>query len=261
MHYNCKTMIVMPVDGNDEFLDVTSRLWLAQRGDPSLLIIDTFGRLSNNPILYARLASHPRVELASLNLKYPTCVGHTSDPCAFAYDYAFSRCHTRYMLSTHVDAFPLHRDVVEFMEEQVQTCPVVGWGMSPRGPEAQRAFERGQPYPENNPYSDDTMGMVCTIYDIPTLDRAAASFSIRRGHHEFGLPRSGAAWGWPDTETTFSKIMIAKGVPMKFLGRETNYENQETEHWLHARSVRWGMHQRHVEALARANALCKEWQI
>lgn len=255
-------MIAIPCDGNDDFLDVSTRLWLAQDGEPSMLIIDTFGRLDGNPELKARLANHPRVELASLNLKRPTCVGHSSDPCAYAHDYALTRCHTRFLLTTHVDVFPLHKGVVQFMEREAATCPVVGWAMSPRGPEAYRAHESGSPPPTTNPYSDGVMGMVCTIHDIPAMDRAGAAWSIRRGHHEFGLPRThGAEWGWPDTETTFAKVMEKQGVPMRFLGRETNCENQETEHWLHARNARSGVQQRHAIALARGQSLCETWGV
>ncbi|MDB5345230.1 MAG: hypothetical protein JWP89_3607 [Schlesneria sp.] len=252
-------MIVIPCDGNDDFLDVSSRLWLAQDGEPSLLVIDTFGRLDGNPELKSKLRDNPRVELASLNLKHPTCSGHVSDPVAYAHDYAFARCHTKYLLATHVDVFPLHRGVVTYMESQMNYGGVAGWGMSPRGPEAKHAWENGLPYPEMNPFSDAVMGMVCTIYDIPTLDRSGASWSIRRGHHEFALPRVQSEWGWPDTETTFAKIMAHQGVTMRFLGRETNFENQETEHWLHARSVRIGMQERHVAALNRAAALAASW--
>ena len=57
------------------------------------------------------------------------------------------------------------------------------------------------------------------------------------------------SWGWPDTETTFSWIMDKHGVKMLFLGRETNYENQETEHWLHARSLYQKQEERHLLAL------------
>lgn len=255
------TMIVIPCDGNHDFLDVSTRLWLAQDGFPSLLVIDTFGQLDKATELKQRLVNHPRVEVASLNLKKPTCTGHTSDPCAYAHDYAFARCHSPFLLATHVDVFPLHRGVVRFMEHEAATCAVVGWGMSPRGPEADYACKNGTPYPVPNPYSDGVMGMVCTIYHIPTLDRAGASWSIRRGHHEFGLPRTSAAWGWPDTETTFSQVMNKQGVGMRFLGCETNHENQETQHWLHARSARLGIEQRHIEALNRGRKLCEEWGV
>ncbi len=261
MNYDTKTMIAIPCDGNHDFLDVSTRLWLAQDGNPSMLIIDTFGQLDTDPKLKARLSNHPRVEVASLNLKRATACGHSSDPCAYAHDYALSRCHVRYLLTTHVDVFPLHRGVVRFMENEAATCPVVGWGMSPRGPEAKHACENGLPYREVNPYSDGVMGMVCTIHDIVAMDKAGASWSIRRGHHEFGLPRTGTEWGWPDTETTLAKILEKQGVCQRFLGRETNFENQETEHWLHARSARLGIGERHRAAIARARSLCDEWGV
>lgn len=256
------TMIVIPCDGNDEFLDISTRLWLAQHGEPSLLVVDTCGKLDGNPELKSRLINDPRVEVASLNLKPATGFIHPSDPVCFAMDYAFSRCASRFVLATHVDCFPLHRGVAEFMESQCDAdSPVVGWEMSPRGPDAERAWREKTPYPSINRFSDGVMGHVCTMYDIEAMDRAGVTWTIRRGRHQFGLPRHRVEWGWPDTETTVAKVLQAARINQKFLGRETNFENQVTDHWIHARSARGGIHDRHRQALHMGRMLCQAWGV
>lgn len=255
-----KTTIVMPVDRDDDFVDLATRLWLAQEGEPLMIVVDTWGNLEHNPGLMSRLRNHPRVEVACLNLRPPAI--HYADPVAYATGYAFNRCETPYLLSTHVDVFPLHRGVVKFMQDQMPDAPVVGWGMSPRGPEAERCAKAGIPYEGENEYADGVMGMVCTMYDVPRLDPEGVSWCVRRGASQFGIPRSyGQVWAWPDVETTFAKICQDQGIDQKFLGRETNMENQRTEHWLHARSARVNREPRHWESLKEAAALAAAWGV
>src|SRR5690606_10762291 len=55
-------------------------------------------------------------------------------------------------------------------------------------------------------------------------------------------------------------ILKGAGITPKFLGRETNDENQETEYWIHARSRNaLGMTPRHRHAFLRAMVQLSHW--
>jgi len=113
--------------------------------------------------------------------------------------------------------------------------------------------------------SDGCVGMACGMFHVPTLDKVGGGWSIRRAHHLYGTPRTHSSVGWPDNETMMSFALKAAGTPVRFLGRETNFENQETEHWLHARSMTLSLMSngrldpRHGEAFARMQAVFESW--
>ncbi len=177
-----------------------------------------------------------------------------------AMDYAFSRCPTECLLATHVDVFPKHRGLVDkFLARCTPATPVVGWEMSPRG-DGPRGLTHGT-------LSDGIPGHALTIFHIPTMDRIGAGWSIRRGHHVFGLSRGPTPTpGWPDTEVCLGKILEAHGVPSRFMGRETNAEIQETDDWLHARSstvkllAYHKLHARPAIAFQQALARIRNWE-
>jgi hypothetical protein len=176
-------------------------------------------------------------------------------------DYSFSRCPTQFLLCTHVDVFPAHRGVIEKLR---LLCgpehPVVGWEMSPRG----KGDGSGRGF-----LSDGFPGHACTIVHMPTMDRIGAGWSIRRGHHLFGLPRAHTAvegWRWPDTEVCLGRILQGSGIKPLFLGRETNNDNQLTEDWLHSRSmtvhslINGELLPRHEQALQMARGWISKWE-
>src|SRR5690606_17399257 len=89
-----------------------------------------------------------------------------------------------------------------------------------------------------------------------------AGWSLRRAANAFGMRRSAdpTTPGWPDTETCIGLILKDAGITPKFLGRETNDENQETEYWIHARSRNaLGMTPRHRHAFLQAMVQLSHW--
>ncbi len=241
------TTIVIPFrDAHPEsaaWLELCVAMWLAQNGSNCLLLVDTGSRLANTHRVLMHLARDHRIEVALHQNKWPD--PHPADTVAQAMDFATSRCQTPRMFLTHGDAFPLHRDVIASMHGHMEGCDVAGWEMSPRH-EGDLDVSRG------------CMGTVCTMVDVAAIDRAGASWSIRRAHHRHGVARDTGAW--PDTETCFARDCERAGVRFKFLGRETNWENQRTEHWLHSRSMgSLGMQDRHHQAFAEATTIFGGW--
>jgi hypothetical protein len=220
--------VCIPYLDTPEVLSLSLRLWQLQENRPFLLVVDTGSQsLQSNDFLTA-LSRERSVEVARLGILSE--VEHRSDRVSIAMDYAFSRCPTEYLLATHVDVFPLHRQVIDKLLSLCNvSCPVVGWEMSPRGAGSDGirtgTLARGIP------------GHACTMFHIPTMDRIGAGWSIRRAHYAFGLPRGYTdVLGWPDTEVCLGRILAAHGITPLLLGTETNAENQVTCDWVHARS-------------------------
>jgi len=220
--------VCIPYFDTPDLLRVTVRLWQLQVNRPFLLIVDTGSTSQESAILLDQLQAERGVEVARLGIH--SAVEHLSDRVSIGMDYAFSRCPTEYLLATHVDVFPRHRDLVgKFLEACSATTPVVGWEMSPRGP--------GPTGLTDGHLSDGIPGHALTIFHIPTMDRIGAGWTLRRAHHVYGLPRGHTEiHGWPDTEVCLGRLLDEHGISPVFLGRETNADLQETDDWVHARS-------------------------
>lgn len=280
---NSEVTVVIPFKHNTDWLDLSVKMWLAQHGDITIHVLDTENQLLNSrkphpqsDDVYTKsewLFNHPKIEVAHLGLREGK--HHPSDPVAIAYDFAFSRCLSRYILTTHVDVFPKHRDVVSVMISNTQggLRPAVGWEMSKRGFPAQmlKVFhdegvaippEVWDVYNKAPSPSDGVIGMVCSLFDVAAMDRICLTWSLRRCHHMFGTSRGATdAYGWPDTETASKFFFDKAGVVPRFLGRETNFENQETDHWIHARSMTLDLLPRHQQAFDQAKAIYESWGI
>lgn len=212
-----------------EFLFAACQLWLLQTIQPFILVVDTGSNSKASEEVLEDLESHPSIEVARLGIL--SAVEHSSDRVAHAMDYAFSRCPTEYLLSTHLDLFVQNRDIAKRM---VALCdantPVVGWEMSPRG--------LGDTGILNGSLSDGIPGHMLTVFHMPTMDRIGAGWSLRRGHTCFDLPREkNAISGWPDTEVCLGKILAQNSIAPLLIGRETNAPVQSTEDWVHLRSA------------------------
>jgi hypothetical protein len=248
--------IVMPYKDTPEWLALSSKMWLAQEGNPLLIVIDTGSTVPGAREAVEEVGQHPRAEVVYLNPKWP--LPHPWDLISTAHDYGLSRCQTEFIMTTHTDVFPKHRGVVSYMRNLCgKDAPIVGWEMSKRGDNLK---ELTGPW-----VSDGFMGMACTIMHVPMLDRVGAGWSIRRAHNSFGTARTNVGYGWPDNETCMGNVLKRAGVKFTFLGRETNFVNQETDHWLHARSMTLrtvtnkGLEPRHNEALVQMRALYESW--
>ena len=240
-----------------EFLFAVCQLWLLQTIKPFILVMDTGSTSKASQGLLEELESHPSIEVARLGIV--SGVQHSSDRVAHAMDYGFSRCPTEFLLSTHLDLFVQRRDIAERM---MQLCdaqtPVVGWEMSPRG-----AGEKGI---LNGSLSDGIPGHMLTMFHMPTMDCIGAGWSLRRGHHCFGLPREkNDISGWPDTEVCLGKVLEQNGIVPHLIGRETNASFQATEDWIHLRSatekrlVHGGFPEQYLTAYQATISRIREW--
>jgi hypothetical protein len=273
-----KVTVIIPFKHNIQWLDLCTKMWLSQepRDEITLHVLDTENILlstyNDNEYNVNWIFTHPRIEVAHLGLAQGK--HHPSDPVAIAYDFSFSRCLSAYALTTHIDVFPKHRGVVKHMLGIASMGhPVVGWETSKRGFPAQmlKCFldQSISPLPNDlmdiynampSP-SDGTIGMVCSLFNIQTVDKAGLAWSVRKCHHMFDTSRGATdAYGWPDTETISKYIFDKAGITPMFLGRETNFENQETEHWIHSRSMTLDMLPRHHEAFNKAKAIYESWK-
>lgn len=242
--------VVIPHKDTPEWLAVTVEMWLCQDRNIFLLVVDTGSQARESQKILAEIEKLPNAEVARLGIGNTE---HTSDRICAAMDYAFSRCPTEFLISTHVDVFPRHRGLVSYL---LGLCdrnhPVVGWEMSPRG------FHY-----EGRKITEGYVGHACTIFHMPTMDTCGAGWSLRRSYHAFGSPRHFVQgfFGWPDTETGLGEILKKHGIKPLFLGRETNFENQRTEHWVHARGRTWmGLTERHRIAILEAKQLLSTWK-
>jgi hypothetical protein len=234
-------------------------MWQLQDEEPFVLVVDTGSQSAQSFWLLDQLAQDRSIEVARLGILSE--VEHRSDRVAIAMDYAFSRCPTEYLLASHVDVFPKHRNLVSKLSAMCNAgSPVVGWEMSPRGP--------GTEGVRTGTLSNGIPGHACAIFHMPTMDRIGAGWSMRRAHHAFELPRAYTnVHGWPDTEVCLGRILDTHRIRPVFLGRETNMETQETEDWVHARSstyellVRGEPLKRQSSAFAQARRRIVEWQL
>lgn len=251
--WDARATVVIPYLDTPDWLQLVTELWFRQDSRPFMLVIETAPRRSDSVYVLDKLTRQPLTEVARLGTGD---LEHASDAICMAMDYAFSRCPTEFLIATHVDMIPKHRGVLDFMVSQCgPENPVVGWEMSPRGKGSRGVID--------GTVSNGFPGHVCTIFHMPTMDRIGAGWSLRRSHHAFGTLRQAdpEILGWPDTETCLGMIFEANGIKPKYLGRETNNENQETEHWIHARSrTGLGMTPRHWKGFEYATQLLAQWR-
>lgn len=242
--------IIIPHKDTPSWLRTSVGLWLAQEGEPNVVVVDTGSANADISHTLTALERHPRVEVARLGIKGTHA--HPFDPVSMAFDYGLSRCPGEHLMTTHTDCFPKHRGVMNALRAACTArCPAVGWQMSPR---------------EGAPFADNCMGLSCAMFHVPTLDRFGGSWLIRRAHNRFGEMRTqpeGTAW--PDNETCMGHVFAENHIAQLFLGREGRDENQETEHFVHARSLtlsreHWiGVQYRHVDALERFEKQYDQW--
>lgn len=219
---------VIPVIDTFESLEICIEILRMQTERPYIVVVDTGSQKDSIDKILNMHSEDLEVHCIRHNGTL-----HPSDPVSVAMDMAQSLCRTEYMFATHSDAFLVRRDYIQWLlsmcgDEDDGLFPVVGYEMSPR-------------------QHDDWMGMVshtATMYHIPTMDRIGFGWSMRRLASIFGLDSQEAhpdRPNWPDTEILGNLILRENGVPVKIIGKESNFERNKDNNIDHARSISLGM--------------------
>lgn len=209
--------VAIPHLNTPELLETVVALHRLQTIRPYIIVIDT-----GSPADVCKRVELLRGDDLELHFVRSNSYIHSSAPVTVAMDLAFAACNTHHLFCTHADVFPMRRDLLAWLLEQSgETCPAVGWEMSPRvGVDGWRG----------------TLSHTATMLFMPTMWMIGATWSMQRWYAQNpGAPDSRN--GWPDTETTLEACFRDWGVRKKILGGETNFERQTTEWWDHARSI------------------------
>jgi hypothetical protein len=105
--------IVMPHKDTPDWLRLSAKMWLAQKEEPLLLVVDTGSTRAGWREAVEEVGRHPRAEVAYLGPKWKT--PHVWDMISVAHDYGLARCQTEFIMTTHTDVFPRHRGAVSYM--------------------------------------------------------------------------------------------------------------------------------------------------
>lgn len=226
--WDYKVTAVIPVIDTPESLEICVELLRLQTERPYIIVMDT----GSTPDMLERIMSLHAEDLEVHSLRI-NGVRHPSDPVCMAMDAGQSLCRTEYMFATHSDAFPVRRDLLEWMltmcgSEESGLSPVVGYEMSPRNHE-------------------DWEGMVshtATMYHVRTLDKVGFGWSMRRLASMYDLPShepDPMRPNWPDTEILGNIILRQHDVPVRLIGSEKNFQRNKDENLDHCRSLSLGV--------------------
>jgi hypothetical protein len=215
---------VIPVLDTIEPLTVAIELLRLQTLKPYIVVVDTGSQLE----LLRKIEElrSEDVEVHSLRLNG---VRHPSDFPAMAMDLAFSICRTRLLFATHADCFLVKQSL---LAEMAQLCreatPVVGYELSPR----------------KHPDWKGMFGHTCTMFDMASMDRIGAGWSMRRLATLYGLENHEPCHdrpNWPDTELLLNYIVREQGIEPVLIGHEENFIRNKDENIDHCRSLTGAM--------------------
>lgn len=198
-------------------LEMCVRLLRLQTIRPYIMIVDT----GSDPETAARLEL---MRGHDLEIHYIAAGGyrHASEPVTVALDLSQSLCQTKLLFHTHADCFLRRRDCLEnFARLTNSNTPVVGYRMSPRD-WATKDWEW-------------MIGHTATMFYMPSIHRAGATWSMQRMHYQLGLSFENLG-GWPDTETCFNHCLRDAGIKPVFIGHDRNKERQVDDNIDHFRS-------------------------
>lgn len=226
-HY--RVSVALPHYETPETLPVLLGLLGLQTVPPYVLLVDTGSRA-------ATVRQLERLRRPWVEVHYLRAHGyrHTSGPVTTALDLCFALCRTEYLFLTHTDAFPVRRDLLEWL---LTLCrphnPVVGYEQSPRpGTELWR----------------NVVSHTCTMLHMPTLRAAGASWSFERYWEAAGAaPHTD---GFPDTEQPFDRCLRRAGIFPYIIGHEDNGPRFRDGNLDHVRSTT--CLRKHAPASARA---------
>lgn len=246
---------IIPHLNTPDHLRVVIELLRLQTQPPFIIVVDT-----GSPFAVCEELETLRSEDVEIHFVRGNGYSHTSEPVCVALDLGMARANTPLIFLTHTDCFPMRRNALEWIGNQVsEATPVVGWEMS-----------------ERSWLTDEWRGMVShtfTMLHSVTMRRIGASWHMGRARDQLGLGAGYRSDDWPDTETAFSYCLRAAGVEVKLLGSEVNSQRQTTEWWDHGRSLTgqtvYSAGTEHADAataragdaLADAEARVKEWHV
>ncbi len=221
-HYDVTAVI--PVLDTIEPLSVAIELLRLQTMRPYIVVVDT-----GSEIDLLRLIENLRaddVEVHSLRLNG---VRHPSDFPAMAMDLAFSICRTRLLFATHADCFLMKQTLLADMAKLCSDdTPVVGYELSPR----------------KHPDWKGMFGHTCTMFNMSSMDRIGAGWSMRRLATRYGMESHEPSHdrpNWPDTELLLNYIVREHGIEPVLIGHEENFIRNKDENIDHCRSLTGAM--------------------
>ena len=222
--WDYRVTAAIPVLDTPEPLSLVIDLLRLQSEPPFILIIDTGSRPEQWRQIEALRA--PDVEVHSLRLNG---VRHPSDFPAMAMDLAFAICRTQYLFATHADCFLRSRTLLaEMIDVCPEKSPVVGYELSPR----------------QHPDWKGMVGHTCTLFDMPTMDRIGAGWSMRRLVRMFDIethePHPERP-NWPDTELLVNYLVRQAGYEPHLIGHEENFVRNRDENIDHCRTLTGGL--------------------
>lgn len=221
-HYDINAVI--PVMDTWEILEVVVELLRLQSVHPFITIIDTGSQPENYRKIESLRAQDVEVHSLCLN-----GVLHPSDFPAMAMDLAFSLCRSPYLFATHADCFLRNRTLLAEMLELCQTqSPVVGYEISPRQHEDWQGM----------------FGHTCTMFEMQTMDRIGAGWSMRRLVTLFDIDSHEPSWerpNWPDTELLLNYLVRQNDITPHLIGHEENFVRHLDENIDHCRTLTGAM--------------------
>jgi hypothetical protein len=174
----------------------------AQDEPPYILVYDAGSLAGHRPALEALEASGEDIQVC---YDRPKAWRHTSEPVAVGMDWAWAKCRSEYLYSTHTDVFLKRPDYLSWLLARCDArTPAVGYQMSPREHGGDR-WRR-------------ILSHTASLYHMPTLRGLGATWSLSRAAEMLGLRPEEINNGWPDTEVCLSLCTEAAGIGVRWPG-------------------------------------------
>jgi hypothetical protein len=219
--WSYRVTVAIPYRNTPDYLDPLLRLMRMQTVRPFFVIADLGGQ--DWPRQFGIPAMNPeRFRAADVEVYYVAGeYQNASEGVCVAMDVMQSACRTPYFFSVHPDCFPMRRDLLEWMMARCNAKhPVIGHEMTKRF------------VPEWKGY----VGHTATMFHMPTVHRIGMTWSMRRSLY-LGEPPDFDCWGgWPDTETTFNRVLRSLKIKPRLIGREKNMTRTRDRFIDHVRS-------------------------
>lgn len=215
--WDYRVTAAIPVINTVEPLPLVIETLRLQTERPYIVLVDTGSVARRNEIEALRAEDVEVHWIMSHGWRHP------SEPITAALDFVLSCCHTPYLFTTHSDCFLKRRELLAEMVGLCRKHHAVGYQLSPR------------PHPD----WEWMLGHTCTMFDVATLDRINASWSLRRLCNNRGVELKPEVCGpnWPDTELLINYQLRDAGVKSYILGSERNRERTNDENIDHCRSL------------------------
>lgn len=227
--WDYKVTVCVPHWCTPQLIPILVQLYWYQSIEPYILIIDTGS--SKEDIEELEKLRNQNVEIHYLR---PHALIHASETISTAIDLSIAMCKTSHLFLTHSDCFPMSQTL---LEELYVLCdknnPVVGYQMSQRD-EGYTWTCRSDASLNSDIKNEwrQIPGHVCTMLYIPTILNLGIRYSMNVTSLDEILKHPALC----DTETSFGKQLVQKGVKPLFIGAETNFLRQTDSRIDHFRS-------------------------